>query len=165
MEQEYIMRELFSEFAQDETILRLLFYPSKTRDDDVRVIDENRPPILQMEEDRKWGIIYDVIKASKIVSDLDASQKCRLLYYMGRRPPKRNNYMFSDQQVVIDLLVHAKIDNVDFRLSKLVDYTSNNLFQKPMKFGNLNFAGGYEIGAPKDYIGYQLRFEVISSNG
>jgi hypothetical protein len=155
------LQKLYKVLTQDETLLRLLYLKPQNAADNP--LDPAKPNILSRSD--KWVIIDDVIKTAEVVSDLDTSEKCRVLMYAGRRNPTRN-YLFSDQDFVFDVLVHAKaFDSVDQRLSWICDRVNELLFDKRVTgIGKVEFKSGTPIGSPNGYSGYRLVYSFGSEN-
>lgn len=147
--------------ANDETLLRLLYYkPSNYNDNPLDPLKSN---IGSMDEDVKWEIIEDVIKSTEKTSDLDESTKCRVLFYAGTRT-STNNYLLAEQEIVFDVLVHiAAYDEKDMRLSWICDHLNSMIGDKQITgIGKAYFAGGGIIAAPVGYVGYRLVFNFGS---
>lgn len=152
--------EIYKTFTSDETLLRLLYYKSNDITDNP--LDPYKPNILQMDEYQRWGIINDVIKNHPTVDGLDTQPKCRILFYAGQRVPT-NNYQMSDQEVVIDVIVHNSFEEVDFRSSWICDRISELLSnEKKWGIGKTFFSHGSPIGVPDNYIGYRLQYSFGS---
>jgi hypothetical protein len=157
------LQKLYKVLTQDETLLRLLYLKPQNAADNP--LDPAKPNILSRSD--KWTIIDDVIKTAEVVSDLDTTEKCRILMYAGRRN-STGNYLISNQDFIFDVLVHSKsFDAVDQRLSWICDRLNELLFNQniPTMLGVILFKSGTAIGAPNNYSGYRLIYEFSSLNG
>lgn len=156
--------EIYKILANDEMLLRLLYYaPSNLGDDP---LDSSKPNILDKPIEEKWQIIQDVIKSGIKQSELDSIPKCRLLIYPGNRRGSRNNYLLSNQDIVIDVITHITFDNVDFRCSWICDRV-NELLNNTSFIGvsKLYFIDGGQItNLPSEYVGYRLVYRFVSPN-
>ncbi len=153
--------DLYKVFTTDETLLRLLYYqPTNFSDDPLSISKTN---ILDMSN--KWDIIRDRIRTTEKVDDLDATQKCRLLFYAGKRKSYGDNYLISAQEVVCDILCHFSYDEVDLRLSWICDTVSSLIYDKRITgTRKIRYVTGGNISAPKGYVGYRLVYEIGSGN-
>lgn len=157
---------IFTTFTNDEQLLRLLYYkPSDAMDDP---LDPTKPDILTMDDETKWDIINDVIKMTNTTSDLDTVEKCRIFFYAGRRDRSNNdNYLYSNQELVIDILVHFSFENTDMRLSWICDRINDLVFNERVKngIGKTVFKGGTPVQSPiTNYVTYRLVYEFGSGN-
>lgn len=153
------LQDIYRLFANDETLIRLLYYLPKNQLDDP--LDPQKPNILEMEN--RWDIVNDRIKPTPKTDDLDQEPKCRLLFYPGSRE-NTQNYLIADQEFIIDVLVHFNYENVDFRLSWICDHVNYLLFNKRVTgLTNIDFNGGRPISAPENYVGYSLKYRLRSS--
>lgn len=155
------MQELKRYLSTDETLLRLLYYKPRNYSDDP--LSEDKQNILEMDEETKWGIIDDVIKATEKTNDLDNVTKCRLLFYAGGRTPT-NNYIYADQEIVFDILVHIDaFDEKDMRLSWICDHLNSLLSDKHITgISKTYFSDGNAISAPTGYVGYRMVYSFGS---
>ncbi len=161
MEMREMLYDIFKKFTTNEKLLRLLYYKPSSGTDNP--LDSTKPNILQMEINARWDIINDTIKSTKKVDDLDTTEKCRILFYPGRRNPKGNNYYVSDQTIVIDILTHTSFDEVDMRCVWIADHVNSLLHNETVTGGvKMLFRSGDQIGAPIGYVGYRLIYEYIS---
>ncbi len=158
------MMDIRKVFVSDENLLRLLYYKPINYLDDP--LDPLKPNILDMNESEKWEIIDDVIVPTFKISDLDTSEKCRILFYpVARR--NTGNYLLSSQSLAIDILTHVSFDGVDMRLSWICDTVNNLLFKNKITgVKDMGFSGGDLIrpNPPKNYVGYQLIYFFGSIN-
>jgi len=163
MEMRKNIQDIYKVLTTDETLLRLLYYPASNPLDSP--LSPSKQNILEMPDNEKWSIILDRIKTTPKVDDLvDDTPKCRLLFYAGTRNSTRN-YLIADQEMVFDVLVHMKFDDLDQRLSWICDRLNDLLFnQRITGMGKAEFKSGREIGAPNGYVGYRLRYLFGSEN-
>jgi hypothetical protein len=88
---------------------------------------------------------------------------CRIFLYAGRRTPDRGNYGISDQEVVIDLLIHESFENGDLRSYRIGDRLNKLLVAENITgVGKINYYRGTPISSPRSYIGYQHVYEFGS---
>ncbi len=154
--------DVLKTFNTDEDLLRLLYY--KPDDEDDSPLDPAKPNILTMEATARWEIIKDVIKPSKTVADLDKTEKCRVLFYAGRRTGNQHgNYAIANQTVIIDILTHVSFDEVDMRNAWIVDQVNSLLHDQEVTGGvKMLFRSGDQITTPINYVGYRLTYEFIA---
>lgn len=151
---------IYKVFTNDETLLRLLYY--KPVDANDNPLDPLKQDILTMDAITKANIINDLIKTTPTVTDLSNTEKCRILFYPGRRT-STNNYLIAKQEIVFDILVHFDFDNVDLRLSWITDRLNELVCnQKITGLGKVYFVAGGSIGAPPNYVGYRVTFSFGS---
>jgi hypothetical protein len=160
------MQDIFKVFTGDETLLRLLFYKPQNASDDP--LSTAKPNVLDKPILEKWKIIQDRIKTVPKVDDLDTEPKCRLLFYPGNRH-KTGNYLVSDQDIVIDILVHFDYEDVDQRLEWICDVINELMFDKRITgMGKVTYGGGYPglylKDTPQGYVGYRLVYSFGSGN-
>jgi hypothetical protein len=149
------LRDIYLMFINDEILLRLLYYPPEDP------LDPAKEDILSKSD--KWSIIDDRIVLTSKVDDLEEGsvEKCRLLLFPGRRG-NTNNYALANQEIVIDLLVHFKYEK-DQRLEWISDRVNELIcHEKVTGVGEMKFKDGNPISAPKNYIGYRLKYEFGS---
>jgi hypothetical protein len=158
-----MIQDIYKVLVQDETLLRLLHYKPKDALDDP--LDPSKPNILDMEEKSKWKIINDCVATTPQVSDLDTSEKCRILFYFGRRE-RTDNYLFANQEIIFDVITHVDFDGVDQRLSWICDRVNELIFNKRLTgIGKIYFSGGGIMNnVPNNYTGYKLLYTVGSEN-
>lgn len=164
MKMRKMIQDIYQVLTGDETLLRLLYYKPVDALDDP--LDPAKPNILDIaDEVEKWNIINDCIATTPRVSDLDTSEKCRLLFYLGRRI-NTDNYLFADQEIILDVLTHINFDGVDQRLSWICDRINELVFDKRLTgIGKIYFSGGGIIpNVPTNYTGYKLMYLVGSGN-
>ncbi|MBL4950987.1 hypothetical protein JK635_01875 [Neobacillus sp. YIM B02564] len=144
----------------DEQLLRLLYYPPDNGNDIVDPLDINLPNILDMDIEERSKITNLRIMKSAKVTDLENDSICRLYIYAGRRSPTNYNYLFANQELVIDILCHSNFENGDLRSTRITDRL-NELFcqENLVGIGKMNFIGARQINAPYEYTGYQIVFE------
>jgi hypothetical protein len=157
------IQDIYGVLISDETLLRLLYYlPEDANDSPLSPTKQN---ILSMPELEKWSIISDVIKTSAKTDDLTFTPKCRLFIYPGRRG-STNNYLFADQRIIFDVLVHFDYEDVDLRLEWICDTVNELIFnQRITGMGKVLFEIGEKISAPEGYVGYRLIYSFSSENG
>lgn len=158
---EHDMSAIYKTVSSDDIMLRLLYYKPQNGLDDP--LSPSKTNVLDLPN--SYEIIDDVIKFAPKVDDLTSKNICRLLFYPGRRSPTKN-HQTSSQEFVFDLLVH--IDDFqlkDLRMEKIVDRLGEIMFGKRiMGLGKVESNGGNPLGAPPNYIGYQIVYTVGSGN-
>lgn len=155
------LMDIYKVLINDETLLRLLYYKPSNMNDDPLSLD--KPNILDKPDLDKWNIINDLIVPSVKVTDLDETEKCRVLIFPADRNSAKQNYYFSDQRIIVDVLTHVAFDSVDFRNSWICDRINDLLFNEHVTgIGKMNFIGGKAINAPNNYVGYRLMYEFYS---
>lgn len=160
------MQDIYKVFTESEQLLRLLFYkPTNALDDP---LSTSKPNILDMPPLEKWEIISDRIKTVPKVDDLDVEPKCRLLFYPGNRR-KTGNYAVSDQDIIIDILVHFDYEDVDQRLEWICDIVNDLLYNiRITGTHKFTYGGGYPgiylKDTPQSYVGYRLIYSFGSVN-
>jgi hypothetical protein len=154
------LMDIYRSLTQDETLLRLLFYkPSNASDNPLSPTKEN---ILDKSASDKWDIILDRIKTTSKTDDLDNVEKCRILFYAGRRG-NTSNYLVANQQIIFDVLCHFSFEDVDLRSSWINDRLNEILFNSRITgIGKITFEGGSPINAPNNYVGYRLTYSIGS---
>jgi len=156
------IRDIYMTFINDETLLRLLYYPPKNLGTNTPdPLSVTNPNILDMSDDAKWEVINDRIAMTPTVSDLDTTEKCRLLFYAGRRSP--GNFIYADQEIICDILCHFNYEK-DQRSTWISDRVNELLVQERITgIGKVDFKSGGITGSPKGYIGYRLVYEFGSA--
>jgi hypothetical protein len=160
------IQDIYKVFTSSETLLRLLWYLPENQSDNP--LDPAKSNILTKGTLEKWTIINDRIKTVPKVDDLDLEPKCRLLFYAGNRH-KTGNYLMSDQDVVIDILVHYEFEDVDLRLEWICDVVNDLMFDNRITgIGKVSYGGGYSglyiQDTPQGYVGYRLVYNFGSGN-
>jgi hypothetical protein len=152
--------DIYKVFTTNENLLRLLYYQPIDANDNP--LDPAKPNILDLAN--KWDIIQDRIKTTEKVDDLDDEEKCRLLFYAGRRSGT-NNYILSNQEFAVDILCHFSFEETDLRMSWICDTVNSLVFdEKITGIKKISFKNGNPIKAPNDYVGYRLIYEIVSGN-
>jgi hypothetical protein len=143
----------------DETLLRLLYYPSEDVGNNVLdPLDVSLPNILGMNIETRSEIINKRIMKSSKFKDLETEQLCRLYVYAGRRRPN-GNYKTADQELRIDILCHSDFENGDLRSLRISDRLNELLCQsRIIGIGQMDYVIGDQINAPYEYTGYQNVF-------
>lgn len=151
-----LIEEVYNIFSNDETLLRLLHYPSKNLLDSP--LSSKKDNILNMKDkhkivDRHIGFTPEV---KRIVNN---EPICRLLVYPGSRRSFGRNYIASTQNFYVDVFVHHEINDVDMRLSWIVDTVADILSGRYIEnIGTVTFVDGDNLTAPDGYFAYQTVF-------
>lgn len=156
--------DVFKIMRNDEQLLRLLTFPSEDYSEGVLdPLDSNLQNILDNpNKEETMKIKDDVIYKIPKTDDLETRAICRIYTYAGRRTPTRTNFLYADQDVVFDLIVHDSFENGDLRSSRIVERL-NELFatEDVTGIGKMLYEGGDPISAPKNYIGYKHVFKIV----
>jgi hypothetical protein len=145
----------------DEELNRLLYYPPEDLGKDVLdPLDSNLPNIMTMNVEKRAEIINKRIMKSSKFKDLEKESICRLYVYAGNGSSSSGNYLFANQELVIDILCHSDFENGDLRSFRISDRL-NELFchQNLVGIGQMDFVNRRPIGAPVEYVGYQVVFK------
>lgn len=158
------LRNFLNVLRNDETLLRLLYYPPENIAEDIKdPLDSSLQNILDMDITERWKIIDDRILVTSKSSDLDSKKICRIYVYAGRRTPQRN-YLVSNQEIKVEIFCHNDFE-VDLRSLRISDRINELLFDERITgFGKVKYEGGNVISAPKDYVGYFHVYEFGSAN-
>jgi|SRR5690625_779959 len=154
--------EIFDALTTDESLLRLLYYPSKNLMDDP--LDSNKTDILSMDRREISEIIDDRVKFTPNTDALDESKKCRICYYAGDRRKTANKYSM-DQEVVFDVITHRHFQETDLRLYRIVeriDYIIKN--SNFSAFGEVAEVDGHPFSVNEEYLGYRVIYEFGELN-
>lgn len=161
MQQNFL--DILSVIRNDETMLRLLYY--KPEDAVKKVPDPlspTLPDILKMESKKKNDIRNDCIFKIPKSDDLINKKICRVYVYPGRRTSTNGNFLYANQQVVFDILVHESFEDGDLRSTRIVERL-NELFALTYVtgIGKMQYLDGDSINAPKNYIGFRHVFKIV----
>lgn len=161
MQQNFL--DILSVIRNDETILRLLYYAPKDNVNGVLdPLNQSLPDILKMDAEIRNQIrnerIYKIPKAD----DLATKEICRVYVYPGRRTSTNGNFLYANQQVVFDILVHESFEDGDLRSTRIVERL-NELFALTYVtgIGKMQYLDGDSINAPKNYIGFRHVFKIV----
>lgn len=159
-----IITTIFKLLSTDETFLRLIIYKPNSPTDDP--LDPNKPNIMDMDVTDRYNYINDRIVFTPSTDNLDKDPKCRVVISTGKRSTYKNNFQIASQQLIFDVLAHKDFNDVDVRCNWICDYINDLMFNK-------RIVGVKEVrdvsGSPlnvgvKNYIGYQLVFDLGSGN-
>lgn len=145
----------------DETLLRLLYYPTADLSKDIHdPLDDSLPNVLDMDEESQWDIRNKRICFSSKNNDIPPDQPFSRIYvYAGRRRAD-GNYLMADQELVIDIFVHNDWENGDLRSTRISDRLNELLvLNKITGIGKMNYNNGSPITSPAEYVGYRHIFE------
>lgn len=150
----------------DETLLRLLTLPSE--DYANGILDPLNPTIPNIldnpDKDALGQLQEDVIYKISKTDDLENREICRIYVYAGRRNPTQTNFLYADQDIVFDLIVHDSFEKVDLRSARIAERL-NELFatEHITGIGKMHYLDGNPINAPKNYIGYKHEFRIVDA--
>lgn len=157
------LTRVYRTLIEDEDLLRLLYYKPVNQLDDP--LSDDKDNVTDMPTDDRWKIIDDVVKKTAKIQDLDSDRKMRVLVYLSRRVPEGGNFWVSNQNLVIDVVVHTDFDGMDFRMSWICDRINEILFNNHVAgTGKLKFVTGDNISTPDDYVGYRLVYSFSNIN-
>ena len=156
--------KVYTKFASNEELLRLLYYRPANNDDNP--FSPSKENVLDKPATERWKIIEDVIAKTNNLDGMDEDRKCRILVYLSNRNSDRGNYWVSNQDLVIDVAVHRDFDDKDFRLAWICDKVNEILFNNHVdSMGKLKFSGGNPLnGFPNGYVGYRLTYSFTNTN-
>lgn len=158
------MLTIFNKLRNDETLLRLLYYPPEDLAKGVKdPLDSILPNILDMDKKELIKLRNDrILKTSKDV-DLSAKEICRIYLYAGRRSSNNGNFLFADQAVIFDIVCHDIFEEGDLRSNRIADRL-NELFalENVASFGKMDYLAGEPRSAPKNYIGFRHVFSIVN---
>lgn len=148
--------EVYEAFANDEALLRLLYYPSNNLNDDP--LDSKKDNILDMPN--KWDIIKDVIKFTPNTDEFDGKKKCRVCFYAGKRTTDKKNDLSKNQEVIFDILVHRSFHEADLRMYKIAERINQILTKgKFSSFGKVKELDANPIGqVAEEYFGFRTPY-------
>ncbi|MGG3987521.1 hypothetical protein [Bacillus smithii] len=149
---------IYKLFTNDETLLRLLYYPPKTTKQPDPLSD-TLPNILEMDTEEKWNIIDNSIVLGSKSDDLETQSICRLYLYAGRRRSISYNYKIAHQEIIIDIFSHNSFEK-DLRSMWISDRLNELLIENRLVgITKMDYVGGNPISAPSNYIGYRHIYE------
>lgn len=159
------LNDIVRVFRNDETLIRLLYYPpvdivENTVDplSDTTIL----PNILEMDDDTIWNIIDLRLKTFPKDDDLVCDPICRLYVYAGRRFPN-SNYKMASQQIIVDILCHKYFEK-DLRSMRLSDRINELLVEERITgMSKIDYVDGSPISAPNDYVGYRHIYQFGST--
>ena len=141
---------------QDETLLRLLYYPPKS----AKYPDPLDPSLPDM-KDREdvWEIIDDRILNVTKVSDLEDYDKCRVMVTAERRRPVFGNYLMANQGILISVVAHENYEK-DGRIARISDRINDLLVHEYVgAIGKIDYVKGDPRVAPRLYYRYDHVYE------
>ena len=153
---EYLVK-FFNTLTHDETLKRLLIYKPKNSLDDP--LDKTKPNI-----EMDWRKIDEVILRSPKTDEMSKKSICRICMYLGFRT-KSNNFRVDTQDIVFDIYAHIEgFDEVDFRLSQIIDRLSELLQDKKVAGVNKTTlrTSTYIANPPSGYVGYRMVYKFGS---
>lgn len=158
--------------TSDDKLLRMLHYVPSSFDDDPLSIA--KPDIVGSNE--QWDIVDEHIINVPYVDDLTDKQIGRIIFYIGDRYPNSGNQKFHDTRIIFDVLCHHKMEKVDKRLEKLMDYLFESFSEYKLSrvdketaqiigVGKITFLGGEPLGSVPGYVGHRLTFTIPIETG
>lgn len=147
----------------DETLLRLLYYPPEDlKTNTLDPLDISLPNVI--DSDTNWIIRYSRIMKTPKDDDLTPDNPiCRIFVYPGRRSADSGNFLAARQNLIIDVVCHNSFEEGDFRITRICDRL-NELFvaEKITGIGKINYLNGNNISSPSGYVGYQNIYQFGS---
>ncbi len=149
-------------FRNDEELLRLLHYkPEDIAKNIPDPLDPTLPNILDIDED--WSIRDKVLYLVPKSSDLEKEPICRIYLYAGRRERTSNNYMFANQEIIVDIVSHMNFEK-DLRSTRVSDRVNELLVNENITgVGKVLYEMGVPIGVPVDYVGFRHHYKIGNS--
>lgn len=149
------MKDIIKVLKNDETLLRLLYYPNKNIAKNIPdPLDPSQPNILDMDAATLKELREKRFLLVPKSSDLVDEPICRLYIYAGSRNPDRS-YLLANQEIVIDILCHINFEE-DLRSMKIGDRLNELLVHSNITgIGKMNYVGGSQRPTVPDYVQYQ----------
>lgn len=165
--QREVISEIFKKLADDDILLRLLYYlPEDYEDNDEELhihppLSDLNPPIK--DTPLHTPVVEESIRTSTKSTDIEEKAICRLYIYAGRRRAVFNNYLLATQEIVIDIFVHESFDK-DMRLSWISDRINELIALECVKgsIGKLDYVAGNSRMAPIGYSKYENIYEYTT---
>jgi hypothetical protein len=155
------LKDVYDTFYNDETLLRLLHYlPQSYIDNRKDPLDPSLDNVLKI--DTYSEIRDEIIKLTSKSSDLENKKICRLYLYADVRKPIDGGYIYSDQNIVVDIFCHSDYEK-DLRSMRISDRLNELLIgSRVTGFGKVSYVGGRPISAPLDYVAYSHKYKIGS---
>ncbi|RKJ44426.1 hypothetical protein D7X33_34885 [Butyricicoccus sp. 1XD8-22] len=159
------LKDINKVLRNDETLLRLLFYPPQDVVNGIKdPLDESLPNILDNDPMELRVLREKRIKVVPKSDDLVDEPICRIYLYAGKRRPV-DGYFHANQQIIIDILCEESFEE-DLRSSRISDRICELLINKRITgLGKVKYIDGRQISAPSKYVGYSHVFEVGAVDG
>lgn len=147
--------DIFNVIANDDQLLRLLYYPSNP-------LDSAKSEVKALTE-------YKEIRKTRILrtpksDDLTEENICRICMYMGNRY-NGNNHKFASQDIHLDVFAHVDTFDInDARALWICDRVNELLSNQAVTGGWKMTSEKFGIlgNSPKGYIGYRLVYQFES---
>lgn len=158
--------------TSDDKLLRMLHYVPSSFDDDPLATD--KPDIVGA--NNQWDIAGDHIINIPYVDDLTEKEIGRVIFYAGERYPNKENPKFHDTRIIFDVVCHHKMERIDKRLEKLMDYLFESFSEYKLSrvdketaqiigVGMIEFLGSEPLGSVPGYVGHRLTFTIPIETG
>lgn len=146
--------DIFKVIANDNELLRLLYYPSDP-------LNSNKSEIKDL-PDFDEIISNSIIRAPKIndIQNEDTKKICRICMYFGNGN-NTSNVRVDDQDVVFDVYTHIDTYEInEARSLKIIDRINKLITLKNITgFGKMRSSRRFIIGNPPNgYLGYKITF-------
>ncbi len=155
------LKDINKVLRNDETLLRLLFYPPQDVVNGIKdPLDESLPNILDNDPMELRVLREKRIKVVPKSDDLVDEPICRIYLYAGRRKSNNGDYIYANQEVIVDILCYETFEH-DLRSLRISDRIIELINNKRITgFGKVKHLNGKPISAPNNYVGYQHIFEI-----
>lgn len=157
------LKDINSLLRNDETLLRLLYYPPKNYQTSTPdALDPSLPNILEMDAITLRELREKRIKLVPKDDDLQTEPICRIYIYAGRRTPTNNNFLFANQELIIDVLCHEEFEK-DLRSYRISDRLNELLcLERVTGIGQIGYVQGGQISSPTQYVGFRHVYESVN---
>jgi hypothetical protein len=147
----------------DETLLRLLHYPAENKAEGVLdPLDTKLPNLLDKPIQELWEIRDKHILSVPKSDDLENEPICRVVVYAGKRRPTKN-YLFADQEIIVDVLCHMDFEQADLRSMRISDQINELLcLERITGIGRIDYVNGGQMSCPNGYVGYRNVYDFGS---
>lgn len=159
------MLAIYKYLRNDEELLRLLYYsPENIGANILDPLSPSLPNILEKDSVELAKIQNEHIMKSEKADDLVKKQICRLYMYAGRNSDYPRNDLLTKQELVIDLFVHSRYEEGDFRLSRIKDRLNEILVNSHVAgIGKMDYSQGNPRSAPSEYRGYEHVYTFLTN--
>ena len=156
---------IFIHLRNDEELNRLLYYSPENLGSGIEdPLSPSLPNILEMDAEKLAEIRNEHIMKSDKADDLVEKQICRIYMYAGRTSDYGRVDLLTKQELVIDVFVHSRYEEGDFRLSRIKDRLNEILVNSHVAgIGKMDFSEGNPRSAPPNYRGYELVYTFFAN--
>jgi hypothetical protein len=155
------LNDIVKTLYNDETLLRLLYYPPSNFSTIKDPLDDSLPNILDTDED--WSIRDERIIPRYKSMDLENNELCRINVYAGNRTSTNHNYQMANQDIIIDVFTHDFFER-DIRSLRISDRLNEILIHtRTTGVTKIRYEEGRRIEAPNQYSGYRHFYSFESA--